>query len=305
MLSVYEWGLYGQTWSWRLQEKSHALFSCCPCLNFLLLGVGQYLFLLLETWGTWDSSTCVWFTWDVLDIFLRLEVLEIHMYLCVVYLRCTWHIWDLRYLRFIIYLRLDLLEIHHMFETWSTWDSSTCVWFTWDVLDIFLRLEVLEIHLPVCDLLEMYLIYFWDLRYLRFICTCVWFIWDVLDIFGTWGTWDSSYIWDLIYLRFIICLRLEVLEIHLPVSDLLLRCTWFIWHFWGTWDSCTCVWFTSDILDLFDTWTSWDSYLPVIHFYTFSPECVGLNMFEKTTFCFSKQKFPQGYLSEFCAVPAN
>jgi len=42
-----------------------------------------------------------------------------------------------------------------------------------------------------------------------------------------------------------------------------------------------------------------------MHFFTYWHECVGLNMFEKPTFCFSKKKVFLGYLSEFCAVPAN
>ena len=181
MLSVSE-GLYGQTWSWRLQENE-LLFSQGPA-----------------SWYTWDLKylrfiyLCLWFAWDFL-IYLTFEILEIHLPVFVIYLRL-----------------LDILDF------WNTWDSSTCVcdlhetswytwllkylrfiylclWFTWDFL-IYLTLEILEIHLPVFviylrlfDILETWIT--WDS------VTCVWVTY--LRLFGIleiWMIWDSSfYLW--------------------------------------------------------------------------------------------------------------
>ena len=124
----------------------------------------------LRFWLTWDSSTCVWFTWGFL-IYLRCDLLGIHLPLFVIY-------WG-----FLIYLRLEILEIHlpvfviylrllDILETWITWGSVTCVshlpetfWLTWDLNDlrfsylcesltwdflVYLRLEWFEIHLYLC-----------------------------------------------------------------------------------------------------------------------------------------------------------
>ena len=107
-----------------------------------------------------------------------------------------------------------------------TWELGfPCVFFTWDF-------DLLEIHLLVCDLPEASW-YTWDVTYLGFIYLCLWF---------TWG--------------FLIYLRLEILEVHLPVFVIYLRLL-DILETWITWGSVTCVshlpetfWFTWDLNDL-------------------------------------------------------
>ena len=161
------------------------------------------------------------FTGSCLLIYLRLEILEIHLPVSVICLRL-----------------LDILDF------WNTWDSSTCV----------------------CDLPETSW-YTWLLKYLRFIYLCLWFTWD-----------------------FLIYLTLEILEIHLPVFVIYLRLL-DILDSWNTWDSSTCVcdlpetfWYTWDlnylrfsylcVSHLPETfWYTWDLndlrfiFLPVIHFF--------------------------------------
>ena len=141
---------------------------------------------------------------------------------------------------------------------------------TWDLLLGLDYCTYLGIGLSLCLLLEI-------LTYLRFIYLCVIYL-RLLDILEMWLTWDSStfvcdlpeaswYTWDLKYLRFIylclwftwdflIYLRLELLEVQLPVWVTYLRL--FGWlEIWMIWGSVTCVshlpetfWFTWDLNDL-------------------------------------------------------
>ena len=221
--------------------------------------------LIMALAGKWNAL----FTGSCLLIYLRLEIIEIHLPVFVIYL--TFEILEIHLPVFVIYLRLlDILE------SWNTWDSSTCV----------------------CDLPETSW-YTWDLNYLRFSYLCLWFTWD-----------------------FLIYLTLEILEIHLPVFVIYLRLL-DILETWITWDSVTCVWVIYlRLLDILEIWMIWDSsfylWFTSIHTYSyvFEKPVIDMRMHRLKVikwyllwidehFCFSKKKVFLGYLSEFCAAPAN
>ena len=92
------------------------------------------------------------------------------IYLCVIYLKCTWYIWDLRYLRF-IYLCVIYLR---------------GIWYTWDLR--YLRF----IYLCVVYLSETSS-YIWDLNYLRFIFTCDSFVYLFKWMCRFKHAWETSH----------------------------------------------------------------------------------------------------------------